>query len=705
MSVLLSLLLALGASGALLASAAPDSGDQNGPPVLNLSSASDSALTLQQGVNGYAGANDAYLDNNFPARRQGSLDIANLRISKGQQNVLVRFDLSSLPPGVQVVSANLQLWSYYADNSTPTLVEAYQVLRAWTDIEATWIESQSGQPWVGPGCSSGGLDRTTVPLDTRTLSTVNRWYSFDVTGAVRQWTNGWMPNHGLLLLASSVSNHHALRSSDWLDVDQRPKLEIVYQVPTATPTDTQTATPSATATQTLTFTPGTPTSSPTVTPTATLGDTPTTTLTPTETITPTVTATATTSATPTVTNTPTATPTPTPTFTPIPIGEPQTYWFRFEESPNPWYRGAVDTYLDRNDEWVNFNSSDTLRVNYDGRERALVRFDLSLHIPVSATVTYAELVMYSWYNDYPGTKLELAVYEVRRNWMEGAANWLECAPPQRWGLPGCDDASDRASQPIISATLRYQNSQERWENDDLLGLVQHWVSDPDSNRGLLLVGGPQAAQQRWYFCSAEFGESAEDRDKRPALRVGFVVGGPTRTPTATPTRTQTATASATPTSTATATASATATPSLTPTGTATATTSPTPTHTGTPTPTGTATTTPSATPTPTETTSPTATMPATDTPTATLSPSPTTTGTPEATATLTPVATPTETPSQTATIIPTETGTPSPTATITPTATRRYVYLPLVTRRRTEPLPAGSVSNERSTQRERDYRH
>jgi hypothetical protein len=694
---LLCLLFAIGTSGALLASAAPMTGDQSKAFVSVQLSGSDETVTLQQGLNGYDGASDVYFDNNYPTRREGSLDAANLRLAKGQQSVLVRFDLSPLPAGIQIVSANLSLWCYYAQFSTPTLIEAYQVLRSWTDAEATWNEWRSGEAWAEPGCNGGGVDRTTVPVTTRNLSTAERWYAFDITSAVRQWASGSVPNYGLLLLASSVSNRHALRSSDWWDLSLRPKLEIQYMVPTVTPTASQTGTPTSSPTATQT---------PTVTPTATPGDTPTTTLTPTETLTPTVTATATQSATPTQTPTPTDTRTPTATFTPIPTGLPQTFWFRFEESPSFDYRGAVDTYLDRNDEWRNFATVDTVRVNYDGRQRGLLRFDLTRYIPVSATVTSAELTLYSWYNDHPGTKLELGIYEVRREWMEGAANWLECAPPRRWGQPGCEDASDRAGHPVISTTLRYTNTPERWDTEaqeGLLDLVQGWVSDPASNRGLLLKGLGQAAQQTWYFCSAEYGVSAEDRNKRPALRVSFVVGGPSPTPTVTRTHTRTPTATVTPTGTETPTVSPTATqsPSATPSATPTITGTLTPTSSPSPTPTFTTTGSPSPSPSATFTQLPTW----TSSPTATETPTTPPTETPQATATSPPTATGTPAASPTATVTstspPTATGTPaaSPTATVTPTATpvRRFTYLPVVTRGRVRFLVVGMTSGTRGT--------
>ena len=282
----------------------------------------ETTIVLQQGLGGYTGTSDTYLHAiwpNWPPGHAGN-DQDRLWLQPGMDNVLIRFDLSRLPPGAQVLTATLSLKSYYAHGGGSLLVQGYQVLRPWVDAEATWNIPRDGDAWAGPGCTGIGTDHAFASCTSQTLSDPDRWYDFDVTDVVHDWATGAAENHGLVLKASPGGPYHIFRSANWWQTpSERPKLEITFHVveptatPTASPTATHTPTPTATPTDTLTPTEtATPTLTPTPTGTATAS--------PTQTSSPTPTGTST--RTPTVTLTPTQTPTFTPTPTPTPIR----YW-------------------------------------------------------------------------------------------------------------------------------------------------------------------------------------------------------------------------------------------------------------------------------------------------------------------------------------------------------------------------------------------
>jgi hypothetical protein len=232
-------------------------------------------IILQNGVSpeGYAGTSDAYMESIFPNRLWGVEDPDVLRLKSGRYHALLRFDLSPLPAGAQVLSALLSLYSYNSDSSVPMIVEVYQVLRPWVDTEVTWNEARSGEAWEGPGCSVAGIDRDAAPCSVETLTSGERWYDFDVTSVVAPWANGAAQNHGFVLAPSPSANSHRFRSADagW---DRyrflRPKLVITYQIAAETPTQTSTSTSEATQTATslITATPSS-TSSATAMPSST----------------------------------------------------------------------------------------------------------------------------------------------------------------------------------------------------------------------------------------------------------------------------------------------------------------------------------------------------------------------------------------------------------------------------------------------------
>jgi len=290
-------------------------------------SGDETTIILQQGSDGYTGTSDTYLHSiwpNWPPGRAGN-DADRLWLRSGQDNVLIRFDLSPLPPGTQVLTATLRLKSYYTQSGGTLLIQGYRVLRPWVDVEATWNMPRDGDAWAGLGCSGSGVDHAYVSCCGQTLTTTERWYDFDVTQVVRDWVTGAAENHGLVLTASSGGPYHIFRSANWWQTpSERPKLEITFYVvePTATPTASPTATQTPTPTATPTDTP-TPTETATPTPTFTATATATTTLTPT--------------STGTSTRTPTVTPTPTPmqyrmylpiiiNDTPVLAGPPPVWW-------------------------------------------------------------------------------------------------------------------------------------------------------------------------------------------------------------------------------------------------------------------------------------------------------------------------------------------------------------------------------------------
>jgi dienelactone hydrolase len=246
-------------------------------------------VTLQEGVAGYNGTRDAYLDGWTPSGGFGGAPQVRLR-APNVRNGLFRFDLGSVPPQALangLRGAALSLYTGSRSNDNDSEIHAYPVNRAWIESQTSWQQAAAGQPWSQGGANGVPGDRSGTPLDSRLFDAVTVRRGFDVTSAVVGWLANPASNLGLLLRGDDPDVEYAVSSRENSVVDQRPRLLIVY--PLAAPT----------------FTPS---------PTATFSPTPTTTPTPTRTATatPTPTATPTRTATPTASPTSTATPSPTP---------------------------------------------------------------------------------------------------------------------------------------------------------------------------------------------------------------------------------------------------------------------------------------------------------------------------------------------------------------------------------------------------------
>lgn len=268
-------------------------------------------FTLQNGLNGYAGAVDTWMDDARPTTNFNSGSEANfLRVyADGHQNTLIRFDVSSIPDNATVLEARLELMITARSNTNRLVADAYELRRSWHPSEATWLKADASTPWQMSG-AAGPDDRSNVPSGVLDFNAgAGTWVTADLTQLVQSWVGWvWWPapaNHGVILVGRSGGGvQYTACSSDYLETWRRPRLVVRYRggpplPPTPTPTFTST-----------------PTSTGTWTPTATTTQTGT----PTHTSTATATRTATPSVTPTLkpTKTPSATYSPTPSPTPTP---------------------------------------------------------------------------------------------------------------------------------------------------------------------------------------------------------------------------------------------------------------------------------------------------------------------------------------------------------------------------------------------------
>lgn len=222
-------------------------------------------LVLQNGSAGYDGADDTWLDSFNPDIANGVGSARNfLRLYPGnQQNVLIRFDLTSVIPGLPIHQALLKLYLASRTNTNSMWADAYEMKREWVDGEATWNLARSGVPWDVPG-ANGLPDRSQVSSGLMTLAQPDgTWVTLDVTNLVKKWLAEPESNYGILLQGRPGGGvQYAFRSSDHPDQLYRPKLELYYWQIQVTSTPTPTARPTATPTFTAT-----PIKTPTPTPT------------------------------------------------------------------------------------------------------------------------------------------------------------------------------------------------------------------------------------------------------------------------------------------------------------------------------------------------------------------------------------------------------------------------------------------------------
>lgn len=185
---------------------------------------------------------DATIDSANGSKRYGADHSLRVRTMDHVAS-LIRFDVSSLPPGADVQGATLLLYGDGETNDGVICLEAYPLLRPWEEASVTWYEAATGDPWASPGASQPGVDHAENPVGPKGLvQGVKRWYHLEIEEVVQNWITRPEENYGLLLLGSGqAAKQVTLISSDSRSTSLRPMLVITYTLPTPTPTETPSA--------------------------------------------------------------------------------------------------------------------------------------------------------------------------------------------------------------------------------------------------------------------------------------------------------------------------------------------------------------------------------------------------------------------------------------------------------------------------------
>jgi len=205
-----------------------------------------STVVLQQGLDGYQGCVDSYIqiylpDDNFCQSPELSLGAGN------KAALLLRFDLTNPPDkaigfdsAAIVQEAKLSL--YMVQGRAETVIGVYLPRREWDACTVTW-----NQPWQEAG-ADGTQDRDVQPCCEVAAERPPTWLEFDVTELVQKWLRDPDSNYGLIIKSfeSRWPSQHIFFSSDHPAVNSRPKLTIKYEpsTPLRTPVP-RTATPTA----------------------------------------------------------------------------------------------------------------------------------------------------------------------------------------------------------------------------------------------------------------------------------------------------------------------------------------------------------------------------------------------------------------------------------------------------------------------------
>ncbi len=202
------------------------------------------SVSFQDGIApspAYNGTSDAFIqefapDTNFGLASTIQVDGDEPSGSATDMNIVLGWDISSIPVNATVVSADIQL---VVTNVSSGPYECYSLLSAWNQTQVTWNSASSGVPWSTPGAASASDRGTQIACSISAPSTGPLTVNLTTDGLalVESWIANPGSNHGLIIANPSTSNGADFHSSESATTMARPRLNVTYSVPVATNSD------------------------------------------------------------------------------------------------------------------------------------------------------------------------------------------------------------------------------------------------------------------------------------------------------------------------------------------------------------------------------------------------------------------------------------------------------------------------------------
>ncbi len=171
----------------------------------------------------------------------------------------------------------------------------------------------------------------------------------------------------------------------------------------------------------------------------------------------------------------------TTTPTPTPVSKPSVTK-TFQQGVNG-YSGARDTSIFSSSATRNTGTSAFLFMQGKTIKRApLLAWDVSA-IPQGAVVEKVNVT----FNTTNPTTESYEIYQMKQPWVESQASWSSYAKGKAWSVAGANGSADRGTTVLGSLSGNALGQLSVNFNASGLALVQSWVRNPASNRGIFIM--------------------------------------------------------------------------------------------------------------------------------------------------------------------------------------------------------------------------
>ena len=175
---------------------------------------------------------DAMLDDFYPIRNYGGANYLQINSAPGwNQRPVIEFDVSTIPAGARVLSAQLELKQWGVGSAG--VAGVHPLTRGWLEGTrngggiadgATWQTFDGANTWAQAG---GDFDQTLYAATPVSGADNNQWVVWEIRDLVQRWVSG-LPNYGLMLVGDGVLKNAKFASKDTSNPLDAPKLTVTY---------------------------------------------------------------------------------------------------------------------------------------------------------------------------------------------------------------------------------------------------------------------------------------------------------------------------------------------------------------------------------------------------------------------------------------------------------------------------------------------
>jgi hypothetical protein len=179
---------------------------------------------------------DTFLHEGYKTSNYDGNGYMAIGVSGSRVRGLIKFDISSIPAPVQIVSASLQLHIGANYRQAATLA-SFRCLRNHVNGTATWNVFSTGNNWGTAGCDNSTTDYVNTDLGNVAVAGANAYYTinFNANGlaVIQNWISGGYTNYGFLLKHTSEvgGSYNDYDSGNNGTAAYRPLLTIEYTWP------------------------------------------------------------------------------------------------------------------------------------------------------------------------------------------------------------------------------------------------------------------------------------------------------------------------------------------------------------------------------------------------------------------------------------------------------------------------------------------